>query len=1001
MQEVGSGAGVREAASPRALAIFAELRRRIFVQTDRMFAGLMVFQWLAGIVAALVISPRTWIGAYSETHIHVWAAVFLGGFISLLPVAMALKFPGRKLTRHVIAIGQMLTSALLIHLTGGRIETHFHVFGSLAFLSFYRDWQVLLSATTIVAIDHFARGLYWPQSVYGVLAVEPWRWVEHSGWVAFEDFFLIISIVQSLREMMRIAVQQASLETVNARIEEEVRERTAELNDSESRLKYSEAKLRKIFEGSPDLICILSLVNGDVTDVNDACLVTTGYSRNEILAWDSRQGSMFADLAERDEFLKRVRADALVRNQEVRFRLKDGRIVTCLLSGVVAEIAGNPCAVMFARDISELKRTEQELIDTREAALAASVAKSEFLSSMSHEIRTPMNAILGMGDLLAETRLSAEQRRFVETMTRNGNALLNLINGILDLAKIESGRLSLEAAEFDLEELVEHVAETLSLRAHEKGIELVTRIEPAVPLRLIGDQSRLRQVLINLLGNAIKFTEQGEVALTIGTEAGGAGHLLVSVRDTGIGITPEKLETVFHSFTQVDSSATRKYGGSGLGLTIASRLVTLMGGRIWATSEAGQGSEFHFTVPLAVADGPDPRAEMPGNLKGMRVLLVDGNLSSRVALKEVLTAGGALVHEESHGIEALRETGRARAAGQPYRLAIIDGRLPGMDGFQVARHLKREALEAPAIILTLRSDNLNQALGSARELGLEFYVVKPVKRADLLKTVAAATGAAVEPESEPHAPSANGGAPDAAARPLRILLAEDSLDNRQLIEAYLKNLPYALDFAENGQIAVTKFMRDSYDLVLMDVQMPVMDGYAAVRKIRRWEREQGRAPTPIAALTASALEKDVGNSLEAGCTAHLSKPIKKSRLLAAIRELTAVPAMPSDNGHGTVVEADPELVELIPGFLARKREEVGILMTAVTDRDFQELRAIGHRIKGEGAGFGFEVISEIGSALEEAGRAQDAGAARHLVRTLAEYLEKVEVRAATNGHPHQ
>ena len=1006
MREIESQPGVLEADNPRARAIFAEMRQRICMQTDHMFAWLMGFQWLAGIVAALVISPRTWAGAYSETHIHVWAALFLGGFISLLPVAMALKFPGRKLTRHVIAIGQMLTSALLIHLTGGRIETHFHVFGSLAFISFYRDWEVLVSASAIVAIDHFVRGFYWPQSVYGVLAVEPWRWVEHAGWVAFEDVFLTISIVQSLREMMRIAAQQASLETVNARIEDQVRVRTAELNDSESRLKHSEAKLRKIFEGSPDLICVLNLVDGQVMDVNDACLATTGYSRDEILAWDLSQGSMFADPAERAEFLKRVRADTLVRNQEIRLRLKDGRIVICLFSGVVAEIAEKPCVVMFARDISELKRTEQELIDTREAALAAreaalaaSVAKSEFLSSMSHEIRTPMNAILGMTDLLAETGLTPEQRRFVGTMTRNGNSLLNLINGILDLARIESGRLSLEEIEFDLEELVEQVAETLSMRAHEKGLELVTRIKPDVPLRLIGDQSRLRQVLINLLGNAIKFTEQGEVVLTVEMDADGAGHLHASVRDTGIGITPDKLETVFQSFTQADSSATRKYGGSGLGLTIASRLVSLMGGKIWATSEAGKGSTFHFAVPLTVAAREDRSPDTRRNFGGMRILIVDDNPTSRLVLKEMLTARGATVHEESRGIEALRQAERARAAGKPYRLAILDCRLPEMDGFQVARHLTREVEVAPSIVLMLRSDDLNQALGYARELGLDFYIVKPVKRADLMKAVAAAMGAAAEPEAEPQALSSNGNAPDAGASPLRVLLAEDSPDNRQLIEAYLKNMPYALDIAENGQVALTKFMLTSYNLVLMDVQMPVMDGYTAVRRIRQWEREQGRPPTPIAALTASALEEDVGNSLEAGCTAHLSKPIKKSRLLSAIRELAVPPPARSDNDARSVVEPDIELAELVPGFLARKREDVAALAAAVEGLDYQELRAIGHRIKGEGTGFGFEVISEIGRELEDAARAQDAGAANRLVRALADYLDSIEVRPASNGHP--
>jgi two-component system, sensor histidine kinase and response regulator len=766
------------AVDQRAIAIFQEMRARILKHTDRMFAGLMLVQWLAGIVAALVISPRTWAGAYSSTHIHVWAALFLGGAIAFLPVVMALVYPGETITRHVIAIGQMLTSALLIHLTGGRIETHFHVFGSLAFLSFYRDWRVLVSASLVVAIDHLVRGIVWPQSVYGVLAVQPWRWLEHTGWVVFEDVFLTISIVQSLKEMMAMAHHQASLETVNAKIESEVRERTSELQASETR------------------------------------------------------------------------------------------------------------------------------------ALAASRAKSEFLSSMSHEIRTPMNAILGMADLLAETRLTADQQRFVQTMISNGDALLDLINGILDLARIESGRLDLEQTELDLEELVEHVAETLGMRAHEKGLELTTRILPDVPRRLVGDSLRLRQVLINLVGNAIKFTEQGEVALTVESEAGleGGVQLHFSVRDTGIGIAPDKLEAVFHFFTQADSSTTRKYGGSGLGLTIASRLVQLMGGRLWATSEVGKGSVFHFVACPGVAPVQALEVEELPRLEGERVLVVDDNATNRMILRETLLSQGAETAEASCGAEALSEAVRARTQGRPYRLVLLDCGMPGMDDFQLAAKLRNHAGGSPAMILMLSSEDANQTLASARKLGIDACVVKPVKRAELLHTIARVLGSSASARGKvDQRPSWAEHPPRAGARRLKILLVEDSPDNRQLIEAYLRNLPYELDVSENGQVAVAKFVKGRYDLVLMDMQMPVMDGYTAVRKIRQWEREQGRAATPIAALTASALEEDVRNAIAAGCTTHLSKPIKKSHLLPAIVDLVNAPAASATNGDSKMpmVDGDP------------------------------------------------------------------------------------------------
>ncbi len=658
---------------------------------------------------------------------------------------------------------------------------------------------------------------------------------------------------------------------------------------AQQRAEQNEARMRKIFEACPDTICINSLRDGRFIDINPR-FDQTGYSREEVMNQPAGTLQMWAKPAQFMEFAQELVTRGIVHNREADFRLKDGTVRQGLISGAVIELDGEPCAVTFSSDISRLKRTEQELIAAREAALAASRAKSEFLSSMSHEIRTPMNAILGMADLLAETQLSAEQRRFVATMTGNGNALLSLINGILDLAKIESGRLNLEESEFDLEDLIEHVAETLGMRAHEKKLELTARILPDVPLRLVGDTLRLRQVLINLVGNAIKFTEQGEVALTVAREAAadGAIQLHFSVRDTGIGIAPDMLEAIFQSFTQADSSTTRRYGGSGLGLTIASRLVELMGGRIWASSEAGRGSTFHFVARLRVADGQAAAPERLPYLEAVRVLVVDDNATNRLIVREVLAAQGAEVSEAASGHEALLDAERARAEGHPYRIVLLDCRMPQMDGFQVARQLKRLPGGPPPIILMLSSEDLNQTLATVRELGIDLYIVKPVRRIELLRAIAAAMGRHPSDAKPPQPPSADRAGTN-GSRALKILLAEDSPDNRQLIQAYLRNHPYELDFAENGQVAVTKFMRTGYDLILMDVRMPVMDGYTAVRKIRRWESQHGRAPTPIAALTASALEEDVRNSVEAGCTAHLGKPIKKSRLLDAIRDLTELP----------------------------------------------------------------------------------------------------------------
>ena len=992
MPAIAARHDLNEATERRAIELYDEMRAQAFTRTDRMFACLMVLQWIGGIIAALVISPRAWAGEFSSTHVHVWAAIFLGGVITMVPVTMALEYPGEVLTRHVVAVGQMMMSALLIHLTGGRIETHFHVFGSLAFLAFYRDWKVLISATIVVAIDHFARGMFWPQSVYGVAFIEPWRWVEHAAWVAFEDVFLIISVVQTVRDKMGMALQQARLETVNNEIEAEVILRTGELRRSEAQLKLSETKLRKIFDACPETIVITRMRDGHYIDANHR-VGGLGYTLEE-MRQNAEPGLTWANRVQLLTFVNELNQNEIVQNMEVEFKSRDGVIVPGLISGAVIELEGERCAVTFSSDITRLKQTERDLIAAREAALAASRAKSEFLSSMSHEIRTPMNAILGMADLLAETPLNPDQQKFVATMTSNGNALLTLINGILDLARIESGRLNLEETDFEIEELIEHVAETLGVRAHEKKLELTTRILPGTPARVIGDPLRLRQVLINLVGNAIKFTERGEVAITVGGEVALSGEVALrfSVRDTGIGIAPDKLQAVFQSFTQADSSATRKYGGTGLGLTIASRLVALMGGRIEVSSERGKGSTFEFVARLKLAENQERATNQPLSLVNVRVLLVDDNPTNLLILDETLRTLGAEIAQADSGKDAMEKARLADEAGQAFQLVILDCRMPEMDGFQVAAELRRLTTSGPPpTVLMLSSDDLNRSLESARATGIEVYILKPVRRVELFRAIARALNKEgdLKPKLSPM-PASTEPKIDEGIRPLNILIAEDSPDNLRVIQAYLKNLPYRLDHAEDGEIAVAKFIAGKYDLVLMDMQMPVLDGYDAVRQIRRWESENGKAPTPIAALTASALEEDVKNTIEAGCTSHLSKPIKKARLLPTIRELTIAPVASAANGHNTnvVVEPAPQVM----GFLERKRQDVYALTAALERADYHALRTIATRTKGEGTSFGFAAISDIGGALEQAALERDVTGVQHHVRALAEYLDQVEVR---------
>ena len=502
-----------------------------------------------------------------------------------------------------------------------------------------------------------------------------------------------------------------------------------------------------------------------------------------------------------------------------------------------------------------------------------------------------MNAILGMAELLAETPLSRDQEKYVQIFRDAGENLLTLINDILDLSKVEAGQIKLEAFPFNLGELIEKTGEILGMRAGDKGLDLVCHIQPDLPLDVVGDPLRLRQILTNLIGNAIKFTEKGEIALTVKAATpidreAKEMEMVFSVADTGIGISAGQVEHVFEKFTQADTSTSRKYGGTGLGLAITRHFVSLMGGTLSVHSEPGRGSVFSFTVTLARQDQYQPREETvaPPDLQRVRILVVDDNATNRMIVREFLASWGAKVTEAAGGEEGLSMLHRACEAGKPFRLVILDYQMPDMDGFETARLIKGQPELQGTIMVLLTSLQRKDDMERAREIGFARILYKPVKRAELREAVAQALGALEPAAEETRIPATTTATPIAASqRALHILLAEDNEDNRTLTRMYLKDTPHEMEIAENGQLAVDMFTSDgTFDLVFMDIQMPVMDGYAATMAIRSWEAAQGRERTPIVALTAHALKEDLQKSLAAGCDAHLTKPLKKKIFLEAV-----------------------------------------------------------------------------------------------------------------------
>jgi PAS domain S-box-containing protein len=796
----------------------------------------------------------------------------------------------------------------------------------------------------------------------------------------------------------------------------ELFEDTSEKARAQKTISDQQHLLRSVLDSIPDPIYVKNQ-EGRVVLANQAASQALGMELDQILgrSVDDMLGPAIAAPYRYQDDL--VLSGGSILSQEESQALRDGQrrwhLVTKVpLRDLEGEVIG---LVGVHRDITSRKQTEQELREAKLAAEAASIAKGEFLANMSHEIRTPMNGVMGMTGLLLDTELTQEQTDYARTIRDSADALLSILNDILDYSKIEAGKLELEVLDFDLRTTLEDASDLLAAKAQSKGLEFVCSVEPEVPSLLRGDPGRLRQVVLNLAGNAVKFTAKGEVVIrvTLCAETEGDALLRFEVRDTGIGISEEHRDLLFRSFSQVDASTTRRYGGTGLGLAISRRLVERMGGEIDVESAEGEGSTFWFTVRFGKqANAEEPRLDLPASLRHVKVLVVDDNPTNRLVCREQLVRWGCRHSEASSGPEALGLLEAAVLRGDPYRIAVLDMQMPAMDGETLGRLIRdRESLRATHLVM-LSSWGSRGDASRLREAGFAGFLTKPVRRRDLFEALVAV--AQTSPEERSSTPMVTRhSVQDARKRRTRILVAEDNITNQKVVQTVLEKRGYRVDTVSNGREALHALSMVPYDVVLMDVQMPEMDGLEATARLREKETSRG-GHVPVVAMTAHAMRGDRERCMSAGMDDYVTKPVRPKDLLQVLAKLLGDPLAPTPDlpnslmGSTGSVLALPELMErldsdltlmerLLSLFLQEVPKRAEVLRKALEELDVDAAAQAAHYIKGAAGNLSAQKVMAAAIAVEAAVKDEDFSlAAKHLEEMLAA-LKAVEEYVAARA----